>query len=144
MTILFLIVKQNYSFILKIEQYQSELNSLRTSKADINESTIEELKNMTKELNDLKLTHTIVQKQLHTNQRIMSKLKLAKTTALTNYDKLQIELKNKCDNYEKQLNEKSNEIQRTRQKLKQIEMKLQEANNKVSFFLNTYYIIHMT
>ncbi|CAH8520105.1 unnamed protein product [Schistosoma curassoni] len=114
----------------QIEQYQSELNSLRTSKADINESTIEELKNMTKELNDLKLTHTIVQKQLHTNQRIMSKLKLAKTTALTNYDKLQIELKNKCDNYEKQLNEKSNEIQRTRQKLKQIEMKLQEANNK--------------
>ncbi|CAI2727031.1 unnamed protein product [Schistosoma spindalis] len=114
----------------QIEQYQLELNSLRTSKVNINESMVEELKNLTKELNDLKLTHTIVQKQLHTNQRIINKLKLAKNTALNNYDKLQIELKDKCDNYEKQLNEKSNEIQRTRQKLKQIEIKLQEANNK--------------
>ncbi|CAH8524234.1 unnamed protein product [Schistosoma rodhaini] len=114
----------------QIEQYQLELNSLHTSKVNFNESTMEELKNLTKELNDLKLTHTIVQKQLHTNQRIINKLKLTKNTAIINLDKLKIELKEKCDSYEKQLNDKSNEIQHIRQKLKQTEIKLKEANNK--------------
>ncbi|CAH8480288.1 unnamed protein product [Schistosoma turkestanicum] len=115
---------------IQIEQYQLELNNLRTSRVNFNESTVDELKNLTKELNDLKTTHTIVQKQLHTNQRIISKLKLSRNTALTNVNKLQIELKNTCDNYDKQLKEKSNEIHHIRQKLKQTEVKLQETNDK--------------
>ncbi|TNN10437.1 spindle assembly checkpoint component MAD1 (Mitotic arrest deficient 1) isoform 2, partial [Schistosoma japonicum] len=114
----------------QIEQYKLELDSLHTSKDRFNASTEEELRNLTHQLNDLKSTHTIVQNQLYTNQRIISKLKLARSTALSNMSKLQVQFKDTCDDYEMKLRQKSEEIQHIHQKLKQTEAKLQEANKK--------------
>ncbi|KAK4469352.1 hypothetical protein MN116_006913 [Schistosoma mekongi] len=116
----------------QIEQYKLELNSLHTSKDHFNASTEEELKNLTQQLNNLKSTHTIVQNQLHTNQRIINRLKLARSTALSNMSKLQVQFKDTCDDYETKLRQKSEEIQHIHQQLKQTEGKLEEANKKAS------------
>ncbi|CAH8513137.1 unnamed protein product [Heterobilharzia americana] len=112
------------------EQYKSELNNLFISMDNKRASTEYELKNLTKQLDELKSVHDNVQKQLHNNQRTISKLKLARDTALNGLGKIQVELKDTRDKYEKQLKQKSEEIVYIHQKLKQAEVKSQEANIK--------------
>ncbi|VDQ01591.1 unnamed protein product [Trichobilharzia regenti] len=113
-----------------VELYKSELNDLRISKDNKRASTEDELINLTKQLNELKTCHDIVQKQTHTNQRIISKLKLARDNALNGMGKLQVELKDTRENYERQLKQQLEEIVHIRQKCKQTEAKLQETNVK--------------
>ncbi|CAH8838270.1 unnamed protein product [Trichobilharzia szidati] len=114
----------------QVELYKSELNDLRISKDNMRASTEDELINLTKQLSELKTCHDIVQKQAHTNQRIISKLKLARDNALNGMGKLQVELKDTRENYERQLKQKLEEIVHIRQKCKQTEAKLQETNVK--------------